>query len=64
VSSAEIIRKLKAAGWKLVRTKGSHQHYSHPASPGRVVTVPHPKKDIGLGLAKAIEKASGVQLLP
>jgi len=62
VSSAEVIKKLKAAGWKLARTKGSHQHYSHPS--GKIVTVPHPKKDLQVGLIKAIEKQSGVRLLP
>jgi predicted RNA binding protein YcfA (HicA-like mRNA interferase family) len=59
----EVIRKLKAAGWKLVRTKGSHQQFA-PAKGGKVVTVPHPKKNLALGLVKAIEKQSGVKLIP
>lgn len=64
VGSAEVIRKLKAAGWKHVRTKGSHQHFSQPNRRGLVVTVPHPKKDLSIGLVKAIERQSGVKLLP
>ena len=61
MSSTEVIRKIKAAGWVWVRTKGSHQHFKHPARPG-IVTVPHPKKDIPLGTLKSIERQSGVTL--
>jgi predicted RNA binding protein YcfA (HicA-like mRNA interferase family)/transcriptional regulator with XRE-family HTH domain/predicted RNase H-like HicB family nuclease len=61
VSSNEVIGLVKAAGWFLVRTKGSHSHYKHATIPG-IVTVPHPKKDLPLGTIKAIEKQSGVKL--
>jgi len=61
VSSADVIRGIKAAGWIHVRTKGSHQHFKHPNRPG-IVTVPHPKKDIPIGTLKSIERQSGVRL--
>jgi predicted RNA binding protein YcfA (HicA-like mRNA interferase family) len=61
VGSREVIQKLKAAGWMLARSKGSHQHFSHPAKRG-VVTVPHPKHDLPLGTLKSIERATGVKL--
>jgi predicted RNA binding protein YcfA (HicA-like mRNA interferase family) len=61
VSSAEVIRLLKASGWTLVRSKGSHQHFKHDCRPG-IVTVPHPKKDLPIGTLKSIEKQSGVKL--
>jgi predicted RNA binding protein YcfA (HicA-like mRNA interferase family) len=61
VTSAEVIKRLKAKGWQLVRTKGSHQHFKHPSKPG-IVTVPHPKKDFPIGTLKSIEKQSGVRL--
>ena len=60
--SAEVIRTLRADGWVLVRTKGSHQHFKHPNKPG-IVTVPHPRKDIPIGTLKSIEKQSGVTLI-
>ena len=60
--SAEVIRTLRADGWVLVRTKGSHQHFRHPNKPG-IVTVPHPRKDIPIGTLKSIEKQSGVTLI-
>jgi predicted RNA binding protein YcfA (HicA-like mRNA interferase family) len=62
VTSAEVIRTLRADGWVLVRTKGSHQHFRHPNKPG-IVTVPHPRKDIPIGTLKSIEKQSGVTLI-
>jgi predicted RNA binding protein YcfA (HicA-like mRNA interferase family) len=61
VTSADVIRLLKAAGWVHVRTKGSHQHFKHPGTRG-IVTVPHPKKDLPTGTLKSIEKQSGVKL--
>ena len=61
VTSVEVIRRLRADGWTLVRTKGSHQHFRHPAKLG-IVTVPHPRKDMPLGTLKSIERQSGVKL--
>jgi len=61
MSSADVIRALKADGWTLARSKGSHHHYRHPNKPG-LVTVPHPRKDIPRGTLKSIERQSGVQL--
>jgi predicted RNA binding protein YcfA (HicA-like mRNA interferase family) len=61
VSSSEVIRLLKAAGWTLARVKGSHHHFKHATNP-KLVTVPHPRKDIPLGTLRNIERASGVEL--
>ncbi len=59
MGSAEIIRTIKAHGWTLARVKGSHHQFKHATRPN-VVTVPHPKKDIPTGTARAILKAAGV----
>jgi predicted RNA binding protein YcfA (HicA-like mRNA interferase family) len=61
VSSAEVIRRIRAAGWSQVRAKGSHRHFRHEAHPG-IVTVPHPKKDLPIGTLRSIERQSGVKL--
>ncbi len=61
MTSAEVIRRIKAVGWTLVRSKGSHQHFKHPDRPG-IVTVPHPKKDFPIGTLKSIERQCGVKL--
>ena len=56
--STELIRELKAAGWKLDRVRGSHHVFKHPAKPG-IVVVPHPKQDLGKGLIAAIRRQVG-----
>lgn len=54
-SSREIIRKLKEDGWIAVRITGSHHHFKHPTKIG-IVTVPHPRKQIGKGLLNSISR--------
>ncbi len=60
-SASDVIRTLKTAGWILVRTKGDHHHFKHPDHPG-IITVPHPKKDLSIGVLKSIERVSGLKL--
>ena len=55
MDSKEIIKLLKKDGWLHVRTTGSHHHFRHPQKAG-IVTVPHPKKQIGRGLLDSILK--------
>lgn len=59
-SSKELIRRLEADGWLLVRVRGSHHHFRHPAKPG-TVTVPHPTKDMKKGTLRAILKQAGLK---
>jgi len=47
-------------GWILVAVRGSHHQFKHPTKIGRV-TVPHPKKDLGIGLVRAIMKQAGLK---
>jgi len=54
-SSREIIRFLMEDGWYEVRVTGSHHHFKHHQKIG-IVTVPHPKKQIGDGLFNSILK--------
>lgn len=61
MSSAEVISRIKAAGWKFARSKGSHHHFKHDTHPG-IVTVPHPRKDLPIGTLRSIERQSGVKL--
>ncbi|PZO20734.1 MAG: toxin HicA [Leptolyngbya foveolarum] len=58
MTSKEIISRLKAEGWRLVHTKGSHQQFKAPHRPGRV-TVPHPKKDLPTGTVRSIARQAG-----
>jgi predicted RNA binding protein YcfA (HicA-like mRNA interferase family) len=62
MKSRDVIKKLKAAGWFEVATKGSHHQFKHPTRKGRV-TVPHPSASIAKGTLRSIERQSGVKLL-
>ena len=55
----DLIRLLRQAGWLLDRVAGSHHVFKHPGRPG-IVVVPHPKKDLGSGLVKAIHRQAGL----
>ncbi len=59
MSSADLISELKKAGWRLARVNGSHHVFTHPQRIG-IVVVPHPKKDLGKGLVKAIRQQAGI----
>jgi predicted RNA binding protein YcfA (HicA-like mRNA interferase family) len=59
LKSSDLIKYLEAAGWRLDRVRGSHHVFKHPDKPG-LITVPHPKKDLGKGLVAAIRKAAGI----
>ena len=59
IKSADIIRELLGADWTLDRVRGSHHIFKHPKRPGFIV-VPHPKKDLGVGLVAAIRKQAGL----
>jgi predicted RNA binding protein YcfA (HicA-like mRNA interferase family) len=58
--SRELIKLLRADGWRLQRTRGSHHQFVHPTKLG-TITVPHPKKDLGKGLELAIRKLAGLK---
>lgn len=61
MSSREVIKILEHAGWQLVKTVGDHWQFKHPGHGGKV-TVPHPRKDLGVWLLASIEKQSGLKL--
>jgi predicted RNA binding protein YcfA (HicA-like mRNA interferase family) len=59
MKSADLIRELQDAGWTLDRVRGSHHVFKHPARSG-IVVIPHPKRDLGIGLVAAIRKQAGL----
>lgn len=42
---SEIVRRLEAEGWVLMRTKGSHRQYKHPVKPGLVTVAGKPSDE-------------------
>ena len=54
--SKTIIKRLKEDGFELISTRGSH----HKLRKGAVtIIVPHPKKDLPVGTARAIARDAG-----
>ena len=58
INSGDLIKVLTRSGRVHSRTKGSHHQFTKD---GKTVTVPHPKKDLGVGLVKAILKQAGIE---
>jgi predicted RNA binding protein YcfA (HicA-like mRNA interferase family) len=52
-SSRDIKRRLEDEGWIVTRIKGSH-HILRNAKSGAIIVLPHPKKDLGMGLIRKI----------
>lgn len=59
MKSSELIKLLESNGWVLTRTRGSHHQFKHKDH-SKVITVPHPKKDLGNGLIKKIMQDAGL----
>lgn len=59
MKSRDLIKEVEKVGWVLVRVKGSHHQFKHPKHK-LPLTIPHPKKELGIGLVKAIKKQAGL----
>ena len=58
MTSREIVKKLKAAGWFLFHIRGDHHQFKHKTKSGKV-TVIHPVKDIPIDVLKSIFEQAG-----
>jgi predicted RNA binding protein YcfA (HicA-like mRNA interferase family) len=54
--SRRIVKRLQSDGYVLVSVKGSHHKFVRE---GHMVIVPHPKKDLPTGTARAIARQAG-----
>lgn len=52
----EILARLKADGWYLVATRGSHRQFKHPSKSGRVTVPGKPSDDLAPGTLNSILK--------
>ena len=59
MNSRQIIKLLKKEGFALVAVSGDHHKFKHPD--GRIVIVPHPKKDLPVGTARNIFRQAGMK---
>ena len=60
MTSSELVKQLQAAGWRLRNVSGSHHVFVHPERPGHI-SVPHPEKDLGVGLVAKLLKQAGLK---
>lgn len=54
--SKKIIKRLNDEGFELISVRGSHHKFRKGAT---TIIVPHPKKDLPIGTARAIAKDAG-----
>ncbi|MDA8087841.1 MAG: type II toxin-antitoxin system HicA family toxin, partial [Nitrospiraceae bacterium] len=52
----DVIKLIKADGWYIVHTKGSHRQYKHPVKSGRVTIAGHPNDVLAPGTLNSILK--------
>jgi predicted RNA binding protein YcfA (HicA-like mRNA interferase family) len=60
MNSKELLKLLERDGWIMRNSKGSHHVFQHPVKTGHI-TVPHPKKDLGVGLVQKLLKHAGIK---
>jgi predicted RNA binding protein YcfA (HicA-like mRNA interferase family) len=56
--SEDVIRRLEKDGWVQVSQKGSHVTLKKDGE-RNLITVPHPRKELGKSLKRAIARAAG-----
>lgn len=56
---SEVLSRLKAEGWYLVGTKGSHRQFKHAGKPGRVTVPGKPADVLAPGTLSSICKQAG-----
>jgi predicted RNA binding protein YcfA (HicA-like mRNA interferase family) len=59
----DVRQALLAAGWQLVRQRGSHEVWAHPDRPDRIVVAGKPSDTVPVGTLASIRKASGLEHL-
>jgi predicted RNA binding protein YcfA (HicA-like mRNA interferase family) len=60
MTSAELVKRLQDAGGVLRNVAGSHHIFTHPERGGHI-SVPHPRKDPGIGLVTKLLKQAGLK---
>jgi predicted RNA binding protein YcfA (HicA-like mRNA interferase family) len=58
---AEALRIIRADGWYLVTTRGSHRQFKHPIKRGRVTVAGKAGDDLSRGTANSILKQAGLK---
>jgi predicted RNA binding protein YcfA (HicA-like mRNA interferase family) len=57
----DLIVRLEADGWFLVRTKGSHRQYHHPTKTGTVTVSGKPSVEVPIGTLNSALRQAGLK---
>lgn len=61
VKVSEMIKRLEADGWYLVRVTGSHRQFRHPTKPGTATIAGKPSATLPPGTEKSILRQAGIE---
>lgn len=59
ITARQAVRAVRADGWEIVRTSGSHVHLGHAIKPGIVTIAMHPGT-MPLGTLRSIVRQAGL----
>jgi predicted RNA binding protein YcfA (HicA-like mRNA interferase family) len=57
----QVIRRIEADGWRLVRQRGSHRQFKHATKPGRVTIAGNDGDDVNAGTLASILRQAGLK---
>ncbi len=57
----ELLKALKAHGWTIDRTRGSHRQLTHPTRAGTVTVSGHPSDDVHPKTLKSVLRQAGLE---
>jgi predicted RNA binding protein YcfA (HicA-like mRNA interferase family) len=55
----DVIRRLEADGWKMVRQRGSHRQFRRPNRPGTVTVAGNRNRDVPAPILASIRRQAG-----
>jgi predicted RNA binding protein YcfA (HicA-like mRNA interferase family) len=55
----DVLKRLRADGWYLKRTKGDHRQLGNPSKPGTVTVAGHLADEVPVGTLKSIFRQAG-----
>jgi len=61
VKVRNVIRRIEADGWYLLRTRGDHRQYKHPTKKGVVTISGHPGRDMPIGTLLSVFKQAQIE---
>lgn len=57
----QLVAMIEADGWLLVRQRGSHRQFHHPAKPGTVTVAGKDSIDVPSGTLNSVLKQAGLK---